>query len=635
MGKPFESELTQLPQTYLWASEFSVESLAKAVRRSKSPLLAVGSGGSFTTACLAAALHERHFGLPCVPMTPLELVRSEIDLRETAVLLLTAGGKNADILGAFHSAVRREPRRFVIVCATTGSKLAGAAADYSTVEVCEFDPPPGRDGFLATNSLLASGLILIRAYALAAGVTSQLPDDLETLAGPHFRKVDFSPLLGRETIVVLHPPSLKTVAVEIESKFTEAALGHVQIADYRQFAHGRHHWLAKRGDESAVLALSTDDDAIAARSLRLIPDSIPVVRLTLPHTGPVSCLSGVAHAFELVRQAGKAREIDPGDPGVPEFGRKLYNLGVFPRVQLTRGIATPEVAIARKSRLPASQSSASAWQDAYAAFLARLSSARIRALVLDYDGTLCDEAKRFDPLPAAMADELSRVLHAGIPVGIATGRGKSVRESLQEALPRNLWDRVVVGYYNGADIGLLSDDSRPDGTKTVSEPLRPVEELLIRQIPFLGSCETELRPWQITLKPAESMALDRLWQCVQGLVAHLAGVAVLRSGHSVDVLAPGVSKLAVVRRLMQMADSSIEEVLCVGDQGCWPGNDHELLGTPLSLSANVTSADPDRCWNIAPAGARESQATLGYLVLLKKSRGGLRFDIPATARKSS
>ena len=68
-GQAVSSELAQLPQTYLWASEFPVESLVKAIRRSKVPLLAVGSGGSFTTACLAAALHEQHFGLPGVPMT--------------------------------------------------------------------------------------------------------------------------------------------------------------------------------------------------------------------------------------------------------------------------------------------------------------------------------------------------------------------------------------------------------------------------------------------------------------------------------------------------------------------------------------------------------------------------------------
>lgn len=636
MGKPFQSELAQLPQTYLWASEFPVEPLANAIRRSKVPLLAVGSGGSFTTACLAAALHEQHFGLPAGPMTPLEIAQSGINLREMAVLLLTAGGKNPDILGAFHSVVRREPKRLTIVCATTGSKLASAAAEHSTVEVCEFDPPPGRDGFLATNSLLASGLLLIRGYASAAGVASQLPDSLESLGGAQFRKIDFSSLLQKETILILYPPSLRTVAVEIESKFTEAALGHVQTADYRQFAHGRHHWLAKRGSDTAVLALRAGaDEAVATRTLRLLPDSIPVVRLDLPPGGPVASLAGIAHGFELVRQAGEARRIDPGDPGVPEFGRRMYNLEVFPRMPPRGLIADAEVAIGRKCRLPGVRRSPTVWEDAYARFLATLGSAKIRAVVLDYDGTLCDEAKRFNPLPTSVAGELARILRAGIPVGIATGRGKSVRERLQEALPRDLWGRVVVGYYNGGEIGPLSNDECPDGTKQVSEPLRPVEELLDRHGPFLGRCETELRLHQITLKPADSVPLNRLWQCVQGLVAHLAGVRVLRSGHSVDILAPGVSKLAVVRRAAELAGCSTDEVLCVGDQGCWPGNDHELLSTPLSLSANVTSADPDRCWNLAPAGSSESQATLGYLSLLKKSRGWLRFDLPAAARNPS
>ena len=379
---------------------------------------------------------------------------------------------------------------------------------------------------------------------------AQLPDSLESLGGAQFRKIDFSPLLTKETIIVLYPPSLRTVAVEIESKFTEAALGHVQTADYRQFAHGRHHWLATRGDDTAVLALSAGtEDAVATRTLRLLPDAIPTVRLDLPNGGPVACLAGVAHGFELVRQAGEVRRIDPGDPGVPEFGRRLYNLGVFPRVRPSGLIADAEVAISRKSRSPGVRHSATIWEDAYKRFLATLGSARIRAVVLDYDGTLCDEAKRFDPLPTAVAEELIRILRAGIPVGVATGRGKSVRERLQEALPSELWRQVVVGYYNGGDIGPLTDDERPDGTKLVSEPLRPVEELLDRHRPFLGPCETELRPRQITLKPADSIPLDRLWQCVQGLVSHLAGVTVLRSGHSIDILAPGVSKLAVVRRV--------------------------------------------------------------------------------------
>ena len=65
------------------------------------------------------------------------------------------------------------------------------------------------------------------------------------------------PLWERQNLAVLYPPSLLAAASDLESKFTEAAIGNVQTADYRHFAHGRHHWLAKRGNETGVLALIT------------------------------------------------------------------------------------------------------------------------------------------------------------------------------------------------------------------------------------------------------------------------------------------------------------------------------------------------------------------------------------------
>lgn len=634
VGKPFQFELEMLPSTFDWAMRFPIDSLASSIQRSRLPLLAIGSGGSFTTAHLAAVLHSRQYGLPAIPSTPLESARSELSLRETAVLLLTAGGKNPDILGVFDHVVRQEPRRMSVVCATTESKLAAAVQRYSAVELCEFDLPAGRDGFLATNSLFASGLLLARAYEGVGRREMALPKTFKSLCGPAYGEVDYSHLLSRPTLLVLHPPGLKTVAVEIESKFIEAALGNVQIADFRQFAHGRHHWLAKRGHESAVLALSTETDS-ADDTLRLLPRSIPSVKLSLPHGGPVGCMSGILQAFELVRQAGVAREIDPGDPGVPKFGRDLYNLNVFTRASRVRSgsLAQPEVAIGRKTNSTESHSP-KVWLRAHDEFLDRLATARIAGIVADYDGTLCDESRRFEPLPRLVADELARLLRLGIPLGIATGRGQSVRTELRKAIPRGLWDRVTVGYYNGSDIGLLSEDGRPDGADAVLQPLRLVADLLFRLRPFLGIGAPELRRNQITVK-SETLPVEQLWQRVQGLISpHLfPGVTVLRSGHSVDVLAPEVSKLAVFERIRDIAGCEEAEVLCIGDQGCWPGNDHALLGSTLSLSSNIVSADPERCWNFAPAGVRESQATVGYLQLLRRTRNVVRFGIPSPYRK--
>src|SRR6185312_8732285 len=71
-------------------------------------------------------------------------------------------------------------------------------------------------------------------------------------------------LWSRPTTLVLHGPSTRIGAIDLESKFTEAALGNLQLADYRNFAHGRHHWLAKKADDSAVLILSSPEDKTSA-----------------------------------------------------------------------------------------------------------------------------------------------------------------------------------------------------------------------------------------------------------------------------------------------------------------------------------------------------------------------------------
>lgn len=56
-----------------------------------------------------------------------------------------------------------------------------------------------------------------------------------------------------------------------------------------------------------------------------------------------------------------------------------------------------------------------------------------------------------------MVAEVVRLLRAGVPVGVATGRGGSAGNALRKAVPERLWERVVVGYYNGGELAPLSD----------------------------------------------------------------------------------------------------------------------------------------------------------------------------------
>ena len=77
------------------------------------------------------------------------------------------------------------------------------------------------------------------------------------------------------------------------------------------------------------------------------------------------------------------------------------------------------------------------------------------------------------------------------------------------------------------------------------------------------------------------MPVSRLWDLARQVIrtTDVHDVAVTCSSHSVDIVAAGVSKLNVVRRLRETV--SDEPILAIGDRGRWPGNDHELLGEPF------------------------------------------------------
>jgi hypothetical protein len=234
-----------------------------------------------------------------------------------------------------------------------------------------------------------------------------------------------------------------------------------------------------------------------------------------------------------------------------------------------------------------------------------------------------------------VADALRRLLEGGLLIGIATGRGRSVRESLQKTLPRSVWERVLIGYYNGGAIGSLAQDDVPSRDDPVAHPLSLAIDCLQRD-PLLGDLATlTLRRRQITVEPKRSVSTDALMSHIMTVLAPLEehGVRGLASSHSVDVLPPGVGKLAVVEVVKQQARPGTE-VLCIGDRGAWPGNDCALLSHVPSLSVDEVSASLTTCWNLAPAGTSGIDATLQYLRAIDGTDGIARFNARALWRRS-
>ena len=641
MARPYAREMARLSETFDWAATVDVEPLCQAVRAAGlSPLRIVGSGGSLTGAHAMAGLHQRHTGRLASVTTPLEAIDEPLGAA-TATWLLSAGGGNADVLAAAKAVILREPRQVGVLCGRADSALAALCRRHPFVDLLLYPPPAGKDGFLATNSLLGFTALLTRAYAIVFGSDADwqaVVDHVRPLlsdgaAVPKTWKAATTPLWTRSTTLVLHGPSTRIGAVDLESKFTEAALGHVQIADYRNFAHGRHHWLAKRSETSAVLAFITNEDReLAERTLDLLPADVPQARLTLDGGPGAVVLASLLAALRIAGWAGRTRGIDPGRPGVPEFGRRLYHLQ--PR-RPQRAARAPRLtprqaaAIARKTGVAperlATLSNLDHWRDALDAFIARLRAVGFASVVLDYDGTIVDTRHRSKPAAPEMISELARLAEAGIHVGIATGRGKSVRCCLQNHLPRKLWPLFLVGYYNGSEIASLDNDDVPDGSASVCDALQPLADAL-RSQPELSRCaRQEERSFQITLHTGV-MPVNRLWALARQVIHTIGvrGVTVMCSSHSVDVVTAEVSKQHVVRRLRESVGEA--PLLAIGDRGRWPGNDHELLAEPFALGVDEVSDDPATCWNLGEPGQRGTTVTLDYLSALNAQDGRVRFS---------
>ena len=165
MGKPYASELRQLSTTLDWASTVEMKPLRRIVSAAESlPLMAVGSGGSLTAAHLLAAAHRRYTGHQASVVTPLDAAVHSLD-PSLSLWLLSAGGSNVDILASFSALVRCEPEQLVVVCGRRQSRLAMAAMRHEFVDVIDAEGPAGKDGFVATNSLIAASVLICRAYS--------------------------------------------------------------------------------------------------------------------------------------------------------------------------------------------------------------------------------------------------------------------------------------------------------------------------------------------------------------------------------------------------------------------------------------------------------------------------------------
>jgi|TARA_R110000851_G_scaffold310283_2_gene470031 hydroxymethylpyrimidine pyrophosphatase-like HAD family hydrolase len=631
MGKPFKSELIKLKDTYEWVMNLNLDSLSKTISNIDSPIYFVGSGGSLSACYFGVILAEQQ-GLFAKALTPLDLYSVRNTIRKTVIIFISAGGKNSDILFGFKTAINFEAKTILSICMQSDSKLGELSNKYSISKIYEFSLPVGKDGFLATNSLIAYFVILNRIF-------SALQDKLSFSNSESLKEIiSFTNTLKIDSnITVLYNGFSKPIAYDIESKSTEAALYPILLSDYRNFGHGRHHWFAKKENTAAIIGLATpEDEFLAKKTIDAIPNHIPKLLLKTEKNNSFGSLDLLVKSFYLIDKFGESLNIDPGKPGVPAFGRKLYNLKyatAFTKSENDFELSLKaRTAISRKIKKPFTfldKKEIQVWKQAYDNFIKKLNKASFGAIVFDYDGTICSAIRKSDGPDEAMTDKLKFILENGFYIGVVTGRGKSVRIDLQKILPKKYWSQVVIGYYNGSDIGLLEENSLPNLNLKKDISLEILYELLTKKTEL--EITSTLRPNQLTIEFNNSKNISDKKETLIRIIKSSGqkNIDILESSHSMDIIPIGVSKIDVLRPLKKILTKKKlpADVLCIGDRGMWPGNDFKLLDTPYGLSVYEVNNKKSSCWNIAPNGITHTDATLQYLNWLQFEHSGMKIKI--------
>lgn len=630
MGKPFLSELEKLDNTLQWSTKQDVSELAKElIEDNMFSLFVVGSGGSLSVCYYVVELYQR-LGLPAKAVTPLELIYSKTAIANSKIIFISASGKNTDILFAFSIAIQQEPKRIINICMRPNSPLSIQSSQYTISTIFDYKLPSGKDGFLATNSLLAFMSLFAKAFNQNT-FSPPLNDDITFKS-----ELDsfFDSVSPDFTFIVLHAGWSTPVAIDIESKLAEAALGNVLLTDYRNFGHGRHHWFDKRGKKSAIIALVTPTEMeLADKTLSLLPSNIPVLKIKSGINSNISTLELIKKSFLFVNKLGKAQNIDPGRPGVPSYGSKLYHLNYkrFFKIDVSNWERQVSKKLSLTSLNEMHSNDKQFWKNAYDKFVDKLQSELFGAIVFDYDGTLCSSKNRFVGIDKLIVDDLIKFLKKGIIIGVATGRGQSVRQDLQRVIPKQYWNKIIIGYYNCSQIATLDDELSPNkkikSSKVLTNLFASLQQL---ELPY--KIIPELKGHQISIEAGTGVVWSLAKNSVIDFIRSkdINGIQILESSHSIDVVESKYSnKVNIISKCEEAALKTglYKNCLCIGDKGKWPGNDYQLLSTDYSLSVDETSSLPESCWNLAPLGIKNVEATKYYISCLTFKKNGLNFKL--------
>lgn len=321
-GKLLMSELLTDARKYIeLAEQADVEPLRQFLFNGpERPLIAMGHGGSHSSAAYAALLYGTNCGLGRA-ITPYQANSlSDATLKSAKLLLISKSVKNQDAVYIAKRMNTVNPSRSYIF------KLP-------------FDVP---DGFISIGGTFAYFSLLYKAFTGDAYFSHRLALSPESANNFTYRCVDgvtTPPDLSTITqFTVLYGSYGEPVAHKMESNMTEAGLASCVISDYRDECHGRFLALSNfikskhrpQTDCALVLLVTPREEALCRNFLANLPGHLPIVLIRTNIASPLGSIDLLYKMSMFTSTFGEHfRHSNPNDPtNLGDFDKRVFRNNV-------------------------------------------------------------------------------------------------------------------------------------------------------------------------------------------------------------------------------------------------------------------------------------------------------------------
>ena len=327
--KPLMSELLKDTRKYLeQAQQTDVEPLRDFLfTNPERPLVAMGHGGSHSSASYAALLYGASSGLGRV-MTPyLANSLSDETLRNSKLLLISKSLMNQDAVYIADRMANVNPEHscfFTMTPKENDNMRRVKKINPDSLVNRPFDLP---HGFISVNGTFAYFSLLYKAFTGDSNFAGKLALSDKLDDNFTYRTIDGTiapPDLSQITqFTVLYGSYGEPVAHKMESNMTEAGLASCVITDYRDECHGRFMALSNfiksakhpQTDCALVVLVTPREESLCRAILERMPGHLPVVIIRTDIDTPLGSIDLLYKMCMFVAHYGEhVLGSNPNDP---------------------------------------------------------------------------------------------------------------------------------------------------------------------------------------------------------------------------------------------------------------------------------------------------------------------------------